>query len=158
MESNAAELSELKAHSENVIESITDGVCVVDADGLVKTWNSAMSGLFGMSSAEVSDCSINEVFPGNFVRVLENLRGGDDWAVAAQSRLKKTHLKCADGKNRRLSVIVAPFVSTANMMAGSLLIFEDITRKIQLEQWDRVIVASYVYCSIPKVFPPLQKD
>ena len=133
LESNAAELSELKAYSENVIESITVGVCVVDADGFVKTWNSAMSSLYGMSSAEVSDRSINKVFPGNFVRVLENLRGGKDWAVAAQSRLQKTHLQCADGKTCMLSVIVAPFISTSNMMTGALLIFEDITRKIQLE-------------------------
>jgi len=32
------------------------------------------------------------------------------------------------------------------------------TESTQLEQRDKVIVPSYVYCSIPILFPPLQKE
>src|SRR5262249_47471626 len=42
----AGELARLKEFSENIIESVSVGIAVIDLDGRITTWNSAMESMF----------------------------------------------------------------------------------------------------------------
>ena len=133
LEANASELAELKGYYENVVESITVGVCVLDPEGIVTTWNSALERLYGLTSEEVVGKGIEKIFPRTFLRTLRRFTGQSGWAVPRTARLPKLHLECANQETRLVGVILAPFVSNNNTNTGTLVVLEDVTKKAQLE-------------------------
>ena len=133
LEANASELAELKLYSENVVESITVGVCVVDPEGIVTTWNTALEGLYGLTSEQVLGKKIETIFPRTFLRTLKRFSGFRGWAVPRTARLPKIHLECANQETRLVSVVLAPFLSSSNTNTGTLVVMEDVTKKAQLE-------------------------
>ena len=133
LEANASELAELKVYYENVVESITVGVCVVDPEGIVTTWNSALEKLYGLTSKEAMGKDIAKIFPTTFLRTLRRFTGQSGWAVPRTAHLPKLHLECANLQTRLVGVILAPFVSNNNTNTGTLLVMDDVTNKAQLE-------------------------
>ncbi len=133
LEANASELSELKVYYENVVESITVGVCVVDPEGRITTWNSSLERLYGMAADQTVGRKIQTIFPKSFIQTLRRFTGEEGWTVRETRRLTKIHLECASEETRLVSVITAPFVSSNNTNTGTLLVIDDVTRRAQLE-------------------------
>ncbi len=133
LESNAAQLSELKAYSENVVESIATGVVVVSPDGEITTWNSTMEELYGLPREEALGKNLREIFPEALIGSLQPFLNGPRWDLATTGRLHKTHLKPRSGEARMVHITLAPFVTTNNLNAGTLLAFDDVTDKTRLE-------------------------
>ena len=133
LEAKASELSELKAYYENVVESITAGVCVVDPEGQITTWNNALERLYGMAADQTVGKDIQTIFPKSFIQTLRRFTGEKDWTVGGTTQLNKIHLECPSEETRLVSVITAPFVSSSNTNTGTLIVLDDVTRKAQLE-------------------------
>lgn len=133
LEANAAQLAELKAYSDNVIECITVGVVVASPEGEITTWNATMETLYEMSREEALGKNLREVFPESLIGSLEPFLSGPRWDLMETRRLHKTHLRTHRGQTRMVQVTLAPFVSTSSLSAGTLLIFDDVTEKTRLE-------------------------
>ena len=127
----ADELRGLKEYNENILESLDSGIVVLDLDGRVVRWNRAMEGLYGRARAEVLGQALDSVFPEAF---LEALRGslvlGDHDEI---SHVYKLHLPAADGRSQMVNLSVAPFHAGPGERCGTILIIDDITARVRLE-------------------------
>jgi PAS domain S-box-containing protein len=128
----ADELQRLKDYNESILEGIDSGIVVVDLEGRIEHWNRAMELLLGRGRRQVLGETLDAVFPHAF---LESLRGslvfGRDEEIA---HLYKLHLPTGDGRSIRVNVSVAPFVADPGRRSGSILIVEDVTARVRLEE------------------------
>ena len=128
----ADELRGLKDYNENILESLDSGIVVLDLEGRVVRWNRAMEGLYGRARAEVLGQALDNVFPEAF---LEALRGslvlGERDEIA---HVYKLHLPAADGRSQMVNLSVAPFQAAPGERCGTILILDDVTARVRLEE------------------------
>jgi PAS domain S-box-containing protein len=128
----ADELQGLTEYNENILESIDSGMLVLDLEGHVVRWNRAMESLYGKSRAEALGHSLDDILPQSF---LEALRGslvlGDTHEIA---HIYKLHLQAPDGRSQMVNVSVAPFQVGSGERCGTVLILDDITARVRLEE------------------------
>src|SRR6266571_2142337 len=115
-----------------ILESIDSGMLVLDLEGQVVRWNRAMEGLYGKSREDVLGRSLDDILPPSF---LEALRGslvlGGREEIA---HIYKLHLPTADGRSLMVNVSVAPFQIGSGERCGTVLILDDITARVRLEE------------------------
>ncbi|HLV00591.1 MAG TPA: ATP-binding protein, partial [Acidobacteriota bacterium] len=133
LEAKAEELAALKTYNENVIESITLGVIAVSSDGSVTVWNSEMARITGVRSRDALGRNVVEILPSSLVASLREVAGTKNWLIAQPARLFKTHLKIADGESRLVNIYLAPVISHNDLNTATLMIVDDITEKVRLE-------------------------
>ena len=133
LEAKANELAELKGYNESVIESNAGGIVVVDPEGRITVWNEAMQFLFGIDKSEVLGESIEQIFSTDLIQTLGKVVQGPSWTVADLSRVYKTHVKSRSGQSRLVNITLSPLVSQKDVVTGTLMVFEDITEKVKLE-------------------------
>lgn len=128
----ADELRSLKEYNENILESLDSGILVLDLEGRVARWNRALEGLYGMPRGAALGRPLDEIFPPSF---LEALRGslvlGREEELA---NIYKLHLATADGRGLMVNVSIAPFQGGGGERAGTILILDDVTSRIRLEE------------------------
>ena len=130
----ADELQRLTEYNENILESMDSGILVLDLDGRIVRWNRAMETLYGRRRGEVFGRSLDEIFPGSF---LEALRGSlvlgqpEDDEIA---HIYKLHLPSAHGRSVMVNVSIAPFQVGSGERQGTILILDDVTARIRLEE------------------------
>ena len=128
----ADELQSLTEYNENILESMDAGILVLDLDGRVVRWNRAMESLLGQRRHAVLGRSLDDVFPAPF---LDALRGslvlGGQEEIA---HIYKLHLPGPDAKRLMVNVSVAPFQIGSGERCGTVLILEDVTARVQLEE------------------------
>ena len=134
LEHQALEQRALRDFSESIIESISAGVASVDFEGRIQSWNSALEKLYGLPRAQAVGRSLEEVFPSELLAELRaNLDGGE-----AHS-LYKFRLATVDQRELVLNISATPLVDLAGRAIGRLLIFNDLTERVSLE--DQLIQA-----------------
>jgi PAS domain S-box-containing protein len=128
----ADELQGLTRYNENILESMDSGILVLDLEGLIVRWNRAMEALYGASRADVLGRTLDDVFPAAF---LDSLRGslvlGRHEETAS---IYKLNLPAADGRALRVNVSVVPFQFGRGERHGTILIMDDVTVRMRLEQ------------------------
>jgi two-component system, NtrC family, sensor kinase len=128
----ADELQGLTEYNENILESMDSGILVLDLDGRIVRWNRAMEALYGSSRDDVLGRTLDDVFPAAF---LDSLRGslvlGRHEETAS---IYKLNLPAADGRALRVNVSVVPFHVGRGERKGTILIMDDVTVRMRLEQ------------------------
>ena len=128
----AEELQRITEYNQNILESMDSGILVLDLDGAVARWNKAMESLYGKKRGEVLGRTLDEIFPAAF---LEALRGSlvlEDHEEIAH--IYKLHLSAADGRSLMVNVSIAPFEVVSGERHGTVLILEDVTGRVRLEE------------------------
>ncbi|MGE0455514.1 MAG: ATP-binding protein [Vicinamibacteria bacterium] len=132
LQEKAEALQRLTEYNENILESMDSGILVLDLDARVVRWNRAMEALYGRSREEALSRTLDEIFPEAF---LEALRGslvlGDHEEIA---NIYKLRLPTADGRALMVNVSVAPFQFDSGERCGSILILDDVTARMHLEE------------------------
>ena len=127
------EVVALREQSEDTIESLAAGVVVLDLKGRVVRWNRSMERIYGRSRHEVAHSSYAAVFPRGLRQALDSGLG-EGWLSGSEGGgISRLHLRAADGRDRVVNVKAAPFVSGAGQRHGAILIFEDITERVGME-------------------------
>jgi two-component system NtrC family sensor kinase len=128
----ADELERMREFSENILESLNDGLAVVDRDDRVVRWNRRLEELYGVRHEDAVRRRLDEVFSTGFFEVLrsarhESLEGGAFYRVPLTTRHDPA---------RRLLVNVAttPLRDSDGAIAGTIVIVEDISSRVQLEE------------------------
>ncbi len=133
----ASELQRLQQFNENIIESLDEGLLVVDVPGKVVRWNRALEGLYGLSAAEAVGRTLDDVFDGPFV---EALRAAQREAPAGASlfRIPLAGRGTRAGARLRVNVATAPLRGEGlrfdPAVSGNIVIIEDVTARVQLEE------------------------
>ncbi|HWX25464.1 MAG TPA: ATP-binding protein, partial [Vicinamibacteria bacterium] len=128
----AEELQRLTEYNENILESMDSGILVLDLEGLLVRWNRAMEALFGTKREEVLGKKLDDIFPASFV---EAFRGS--LVLGRQGEIDhiyKIHLPTPDGRSLMVNVAVAPFHVGSGARLGSILILDDVTARVRLEE------------------------
>jgi PAS domain S-box-containing protein len=128
----ADELQALTDYNENILESMDAGILVLDLDGRIARWNRAMESLYGQRREAALGRTLDEIFPSAF---LEALRGslvlGDREEIA---HIYKLHLPGAEGRSLMVNLSLAPFQIGSGERCGTILILEDVTARVRLEE------------------------
>ena len=129
----ANELANLKQYNEQVIETLIAGVAVVTVDGQVTVWNASMERISGIDRQEAIGQNLSSLLPSPFLAALKSVMPGGNWAVSDTVRLQKTALVNRNAKTTLLNVSVTPFLLNEDVLTGTLMVLEDVTEKVRLE-------------------------
>ena len=129
----ADELNRMREFSENVVQSLQDGLLVIDLDGVVLHWNPAMEQIAGVPAAQAVGRRLDELFDPEFLAAVRmGERGGREASTVYRTPLVSRH---ADGARKRLvNAAMLPLRTSTTDQAGSVLMLEDITSRVQLEE------------------------
>jgi signal transduction histidine kinase len=125
----SAELERLKDYSENIIESLTVGVAVLDRNGRIIGWNRVLEGNFAKRKAETLGESLERVLGAENFAVLYPSTTQEDFNL-----LSEIPLAMPSGDKRIFDVAKTPLLDNSLNPYGTILVFEDVTDKIRLQQ------------------------
>lgn len=132
----ASELDRLRAFSDNIIESLDDGLFVMDAQDRVVRWNRGFERLYGISRAEAIGARVDDLFDAALVDAIRTARlempGG-----TTLSRLSLAGRQRCAGETRTVDVAVVPLRANdaaAMVGRGTIVIAHDVTVRLRLEE------------------------
>jgi len=128
LEEKVAEYERLKDFNENIVESINVGVLAVDLEDRIESWNSQMEVMYALPRFRALRRSLGEIFPAEFVKEFSRVRQSP-----GIHNLYKFRLPVPTGETRILNVAIAPLVTKKFHVAGRLIIMDDITERVALE-------------------------
>jgi PAS domain S-box-containing protein len=129
LEQKAAQIERLKDFSENIVESLNVGVLAVDFGGAVESWNTQLEGLIGVPREEAVGRKLEDVLPSDLMAEI-TARSGDERV----SSLYKFHMQNREGRNLVVNVSIAPLVGKSGDRIGRLILFDDVTQRMRLEE------------------------
>jgi two-component system, NtrC family, sensor kinase len=130
----AEELIRLKEFSENIIESVNVGILVVDFDGRITTWNSALEEVFGIARERALRRNVRDILDQDLIETIQNVIGQEGWSLCETRHLYKYNASTEDGRPLTLNVSLAPFEAARGVVTGTLVVIENVTERAQLEE------------------------
>jgi PAS domain S-box-containing protein len=127
----ADELERMREFSENILESLNDGLAVVNRENRVVRWNRRLEELYGVRHEEAVGRRLGELFDPMFMEVLGSRR-----EVLEGTAFYRVPLPTRHEPSRRLLVNLAttPLRDSDGAIAGTILVIEDISSRVQLEE------------------------
>ena len=128
LEVRARDYQALRDFSQNIIESINAGVLACNLEGVVEAWNSALERLYGLSRSEAMGRPLEAIFPADLRAELS--RVSDPHLTL---NLYKFRLRNVEDRALIVNLSVVPLLGNENQVIGRLLIFTDLTERVNLE-------------------------
>ncbi len=128
LETRAHDYQALRDFSQNIIESINAGVLACNLEGEVESWNSALERLYGLSRSEAMGRTLDAIFPADLRAELSRLSDPHH-----SLNLYKFRLRNAEDRGLIVNLSVVPLIGKENQVIGRLLIFTDLTERVNLE-------------------------
>ena len=137
----AAQYQQLKDYNENIVESLSVGILVINLQGCVETWNTQLELLFHISRDQAAGRHLDELLPPGLVE--EFKRCQDE---AGTGHVYRFRLRAADfpaefrpveprGETERIvNLAVAPLIAKDFRPIGRLLVLDDVTDRVELEE------------------------
>lgn len=120
LEKTVAEKEEVKNYLLNILESLTTGVLVADAEGRITTLNRCAESLLGCAQDALLGRAVEAVLPGAVSS------GAKEPAVRKGPKIRIS--------GRSLEVVASPMKAKGGGVMGRVLILRDVTRIEQLEE------------------------
>lgn len=125
----AQELERLKDYSENIIESLTVGVAVLDQKGSIIGWNRVLEKIFSKKELDVKDMSLREVLGDKNFSALFPPDTQQGFRL-----LSEITLDMPEGGKKIFDITKTPLLDNQMTPYGTVIVFEDITEKITMQQ------------------------
>ncbi len=146
LRAKAAQYERLKDYNENIVESLSVGILVLDEKDLVQSWNTYLELALHVSRDSARGRKLSELLPASFVAEIERCAGETGSGSVHKYRLRGADFPerfrpgdPGDTTERVFNVAVAPLVDRQFREVGKLLILDDVTERIELEE--RVVQA-----------------
>jgi two-component system NtrC family sensor kinase len=132
LRTKADELERLRQFSENILESLNDGLAVLDRNGRVVRWNRQMEELYGIRHEAAVGLALDELFEG---RIALMIRGSSVGAAEGTAHYR-IPMSTRHEPPRRLLVNLGatPLRDAHADVVGTIVIVEDISTRVQLEE------------------------
>lgn len=128
------EVGELRDYLKAVVETISDGIVVLDLEGRVTIWNRAMAVRYGISAEAVMGRRFDEAFPNlgteEVWEQLHRLLAGEVEGLSLRELEHQTLTK----EKAILNVEGLPLRDGEGRLRGAVLVIEDITERLDLER------------------------
>src|SRR5215472_9374564 len=128
LQQKVAEYERLKDFNENIVESINVGVMALDMEDRIESWNAQMEVMYAMPRWQALTQSVRNVFPSEFAEEFYRVRQN-----GGINNLYKFRLATPAGETRTVNVAIAPLVTRKFQVIGRLVIMDDITDRVELE-------------------------
>jgi PAS domain S-box-containing protein len=129
LRAQADEVERLRQFSDSVVESLSDGLLVVDLDDRVLRWNRRLEDLMGIERGRAVGRRLATIFDKPFLdSVYDARRQSADGAALYRVPL------AASQKTLLVNVGIAPFKTPDGTTAGSIIVLEDVTDRANLEE------------------------
>jgi two-component system, NtrC family, sensor kinase len=129
LEQKAELIERLKDFSENIVDSMSVGVLAVDFEGHIEFWNSQLERSIGVRRADAIGRTIEEILPADLAA--EIVARSEEERV---TNLYKFPLRNRDGRTFVVNVSIAPLAGKLGERIGRLILVDDITQRMQLEE------------------------
>jgi two-component system NtrC family sensor kinase len=129
LEQKATQIERLKDFSENIVQSLNIGVLTVDLEDRIESWNPQLEQLLGIPRGKAVDRTLGEVLPADLVVEVAS-RAADEHV----SGIYKFYLQGSDGRRLVINASIAPLVGKAGERLGRLILIDDITQRVRLEE------------------------
>ena len=133
-ETRAEELALLKEFNESIVESVNVGLLAVDEDGRITRCNSTFEAMMDLSREQTIGKRVEEIFDESFALNLENILGKSRWHLTEIRNAYKLFTTNSQGKSLIINVAVAPLRSAAHYQTGAIIVLENVTSRIKLEE------------------------
>ena len=139
------------AKAQIVINTISDGITIIDANGIIQLFNPAAESLTGWSSADAVSLDYRSIFSlyNNAGRPIEDSENPIVLAYRTNQSVNndRVYIQTKSGKKIQLSLKATPIVRSGNTPSidGVVIVFRDITRERaeQNAQTDFISTASH---------------
>ncbi len=125
----AEELERLKDYSENIIESLTVGVAVINERGEIISWNRVLENIFKQEKKDIIGRQLAEVLGPKNMQVLFPADTQEGYHL-----LSEITLTLPSGEERIFDIARTPLLDNKLVPYGTIIVFEDITDKVRLQQ------------------------
>jgi PAS domain S-box-containing protein len=129
LEQKAGQIERLKEFSENIVGSLNVGVMSLDLDGRVESWNPQVEKLTGIARDYSVGQRVASLLSPELVAEIEGRvasgHGGEIYKFPLMNRA---------GQGLIVNVSVTPLVDKRGEHLGHLVLLDDITERVQLEQ------------------------
>jgi len=132
-QARASELKLLKEFNESIIESINVGLLAVDLEGRVTRLNSALEHMLDLRRDAAIGRRVEDLFSEDFAETLKQVLGKDGWRLHEIRNIYKLHTATRTNRGLILNIALAP-LQDAPGQAGALVVVEDVTTRISLEE------------------------
>ena len=146
LHSKALQYQRLKDYNENIVESLSVGIMALDARDRVQSWNTQLELAFHISREQATGRTLRELLPDSLVGEIERCQdengSGEVHKLAVRAADFPAEFRAggADTRSeRRFNVAVAPLIAKDFRKVGRLVILDDVTERLELE--DRVAQA-----------------
>jgi len=123
------ELERLKDYSENIIESLTVGVAVLDQRGKIIGWNRVLEEIFSKKKEDVINRNLIDVLGRKNFSSLFPSDTQQDFRL-----LSETTLELPVDEKRIFDIAKTPLLDNKMNPYGTIIVFEDVTERIELQQ------------------------
>lgn len=132
LRTKAEELERMRRFSENILESLNDGMAVLDRNGVVVRWNRQMEELYGVRHETAVGRSLGTLFD----RAIVSMIRGSSNASPEGSAHYRVPMATRHDPTRRLLVNLGstPLRDDAGNAVGTIVLVEDISTRVQLEE------------------------
>ena len=128
------ELALLKEFNESIVESVNVGLLAVDEEGRITRSNSPFEEMMGLGRDQAVGQLVDDVFDESFALNLENILGKSRWHLTEVRNAYKLHTYDGHGRSLILNVAVAPLRSVSNQQTGAIIVLENVTSRVKLEE------------------------
>jgi PAS domain S-box-containing protein len=131
----AVELDRMRTFNENILESLDNGLLVVNLDDRIVRWNSALEQLYGVSRDDATGRRLDDVFDAAFVEAIRSARN-ESSGGATLSRVPLI-ARTTPTQSLIVNAAVAPLRASDGLgvaTAGTIVIVENVTARVQLEE------------------------
>ena len=133
VKTKALELERLTAYTENILESINVAIVAMDHDGRITSCNRAFEELYGIERKRITGSVIESLFPPDVITSIQRVTGTKGWTLDSPANIFKLYLESRTRKRLIVNLSLIPMHVSMPASAGSLIVLENITEKIQLE-------------------------
>lgn len=132
LRTKADELERMRQFSENILESLNDGMAVLDRNARVVRWNRQMEELYGIRHETAVGQPLDALFDAQIVGMIRGSSAGAPEGAAYY----RIPMATRHEPPRRLLVNLGatPLRDDAGEVVGTILIVEDISTRVQLEE------------------------
>ena len=150
LEEQLAENERLKDYNQNIVESLNVGVLALDLEERVESWNTQLELSFGISREQALGRPLSELLPPDLVAELDRIRAesgirniykfplrADAFPEPFRPTLSSNGANGSEpheSEQRTLNVAAAPLVTKNFEPIGRLIIFDDVTERVELEE------------------------
>ncbi len=122
------DFEDLRVLQDHILKSIGSGIITMDLEGHITSWNPAAEHITGYSYAEIRD-RLQDVFGNSIKGLFGHTEGMKDHPYRFEGQIVKKK-----GGTALLGMVASLLKDEHNAVRGIILIFEDITKMVQMEE------------------------